>query len=49
MEWMNSNEVQDILSMHDTLFQNNSAEVTAGAMFVAYEMRNTTFLDSLTR
>ena len=49
MEWMTSNKVQDILSMHDTLFQNNSAEVTAGAIFVAYEMRNTTFLDSLTR
>ena len=49
MKTMTANEVQDILSIYDTLFQNNSAQVTAGAMFVAYEMRNSTFLDSLVR
>lgn len=49
MKTMTANEVQNILSIRDTLFQNNSAQVTAGAMFVAYEMRNSTFLDSLVR
>ena len=49
MKTMTANDVQDILSIHDTLFQNNSAQVTAGAMFVAYEMRNSTFLDNLVR
>ena len=44
------NEVHNILIIQDTIFRNNSVEITGGAMYVAYDiMSNTTLLDSLVR
>ena len=46
---MTVNEPQSILTIHDTLFHDNSAEMTGGALYITYEITNATLLDNVFR